>query len=234
MAQVKLNMTYGASGTLPAVSGANLTNLTSGNLTGALPALNASALTNLDATDLSGNLPALNASALTTINASNISSGTLNTSRYVDVKGKINQITRTFTTTGNSSVGTTSTSYEDSGITVSITPSATDSVIIVDFTCAMSVYKGTIVAQTSLYRAIGAGADTEVTTASYKWSYINYPLTTSDTIYAPMFLRFIDTTHNTTSACAYKIYFLTTNASYQYTLAHSNTTYSMIATEVLA
>ena len=51
MAQVKLNMTYGATGTLPAVSGANLT----------------------------------------TLNASNISSGTLNTSRYVDVAGKILQ-----------------------------------------------------------------------------------------------------------------------------------------------
>lgn len=67
MAQIKLNATYG--------------------LTGTLPALNGSALTNLDATDLSGNLPALNASALTTINASNISSGTLNTSRYVDNAG---------------------------------------------------------------------------------------------------------------------------------------------------
>ena len=198
-------------------------------------------------------MPASSGINFTALNATNLGSGTVPTARlgsgtassstilYGDQTykaepspGKINQITRTFTTTGNSSVGTTSTSYEDSGITVSITPSATDSVIIVDFTCAMSVYKGTIVAQTSLYRAIGAGADTEVTTASYKWSYINYPLTTSDTIYAPMFLRFIDTTHNTTSACAYKIYFLTTNASYQYTLAHSNTTYSMIATEVLA
>ena len=198
------------------------------------------------ATDGSGaSLTALNASELGsgTVPTARLGSGTASSSTilYGDqtykaepAAGKINQITRTFTTAGNSSVGTTSTTYEDSGITVSITPSATDSVIIVDFACAMSQYYETVVGQTSLYRAIGAGADTEVTTAAYKWSYINYPLTTSDTIYAPMFLRFIDTTHNTTSACAYKIYFLTTNASYQYTLAHSNTTYSMIATEVLA
>jgi len=49
MAQVKLNMTYGATGTLPAVSGANLTNLTSGNLTGALPAISGASLTGISA-----------------------------------------------------------------------------------------------------------------------------------------------------------------------------------------
>ena len=47
MAQIKLNMTYGATGTLPAVSGANLTSLTSGNLTGALPAISGASLTSL-------------------------------------------------------------------------------------------------------------------------------------------------------------------------------------------
>ena len=199
------------------------------------------------ATDGSGaSLTALNASELGsgTVPTARLGSGTASSSTilYGDqtykaepAAGKINQITRTFTATGNSSVGTTSTSFADSGVTVSITPSATDSVIIVDFACAMSQYYETVVGQTSLYRAIGAGADTELTTASYKWSYNNYGGGDAYTLtYAPMFLRFIDTTHNTTSACAYKIYFLTTNASYQYTLAHSNTTYSMIATEVLA
>jgi hypothetical protein len=45
MAQIKLNATYGLTGTLPAVSGANLTSLTSGNLTGALPAISGASLT---------------------------------------------------------------------------------------------------------------------------------------------------------------------------------------------
>ena len=49
MAQIKLNATYGLTGTLPAVSGANLTSLTSGNLTGALPAISGANLTGLSA-----------------------------------------------------------------------------------------------------------------------------------------------------------------------------------------
>jgi len=72
MAQIKTNLTYGTTGTLPAVSGANLTSLNGTQVTsGTLPMAR-----------LSGTLPALNGSALTTINASNISSGTLNSARY--------------------------------------------------------------------------------------------------------------------------------------------------------
>ena len=47
MAQIKLNATYGLTGALPAVSGANLTSLTSGNLTGALPAISGASLTGI-------------------------------------------------------------------------------------------------------------------------------------------------------------------------------------------
>ena len=49
MAQIKLNATYGLTGTLPAVSGTNLTNLDATDLSGTLPALNGSNLTNLPA-----------------------------------------------------------------------------------------------------------------------------------------------------------------------------------------
>ncbi len=49
MALVKLNATQGLTGTLPAVSGANLTNLDAADLSGTLPALNGSALTNVSA-----------------------------------------------------------------------------------------------------------------------------------------------------------------------------------------
>jgi len=51
MAQIKLNATYGLTGTLPAVSGANLTSLTSGNLTGALPAISGASLTGIAGID---------------------------------------------------------------------------------------------------------------------------------------------------------------------------------------
>jgi hypothetical protein len=79
MAQIKLNATYGLTGTLPAVSAANLTALngsqvTSGTLpmarlSGTLPALNGSALTSLTSGNLSGNLPAISGASLTGISS---------------------------------------------------------------------------------------------------------------------------------------------------------------------
>ena len=47
MAQIKLNATYGLTGTLPAVSGTNLTNLDASDLTGALPAISGASLTGI-------------------------------------------------------------------------------------------------------------------------------------------------------------------------------------------
>jgi hypothetical protein len=47
-------------GTLPAISGANLTSLTAGNLTGTLPAISGANLTSLTAANLSGNVPTAN------------------------------------------------------------------------------------------------------------------------------------------------------------------------------
>ena len=62
------NLTAGnLTGTLPAISGANLTNLTAGNLTGTLPAISGANLTNLTAGNLTGALPAIDGSALTGI-----------------------------------------------------------------------------------------------------------------------------------------------------------------------
>ena len=56
MAQIKLNATYGLTGALPAVSGANLTSLTSGNLTGALPAISGASLTGIGASTTKGDV----------------------------------------------------------------------------------------------------------------------------------------------------------------------------------
>jgi len=47
MAQIKLNATYGLTGTLPAVSAANLTSIPAANLTGALPAISGASLTGI-------------------------------------------------------------------------------------------------------------------------------------------------------------------------------------------
>ena len=81
------------SGTLPAVSAANLTNLPAANLTGtvadarisaltaskltgALPAISAANLTNIPAANITGTLPAISATNLTNVPAANIT-GTL-------------------------------------------------------------------------------------------------------------------------------------------------------------
>lgn len=90
--------------TLPAVSGANLTNLDAADLAAGtipdarfpatLPAVSGANLTNLDASDLASGtipdarfpatLPALNGSALTNLDASDLSSGTVPAARLAD------------------------------------------------------------------------------------------------------------------------------------------------------
>lgn len=68
-------------------------------------------------------------SALTNLNASNISSGTINSSRLPGGLGKVLQVVSANTTTH---VSSSSTSYTDiSGLNVSITPSATNSKVLV-------------------------------------------------------------------------------------------------------
>ena len=75
-----------ANGTLPALNGSALTNLTSGNLTGALPAIDGAALTSLTAANItaSGTLPALNGAALTALNGTQITTGTLPAARIAN------------------------------------------------------------------------------------------------------------------------------------------------------
>ena len=57
------------SGTLPAISAANLTNIPAANLTGTLPAVSGANLTNLPAANLTGTLPAISGANLTGISA---------------------------------------------------------------------------------------------------------------------------------------------------------------------
>ena len=76
-----------------------------------LPALNGSALTNLDASDLTGPLPAISGASLTNLDA-----------------GKILQVQHMTTSTQTE---VTATSYSDTAITDTITPSATSSKILI-------------------------------------------------------------------------------------------------------
>ena len=78
----------GLTGTLPAISGANLTNLPAANITGTLPAISATNLTNVPAANITGTLPAIDGSNLTGIggtdfiHAEQISVSGITTSNY--------------------------------------------------------------------------------------------------------------------------------------------------------
>ena len=89
-----------------------------------LPALNGSALTNLDASDLTGALPAISGASLTNLDA-----------------GKILQVQHMTTSTQTE---TTSSSFADTAIRDSITPSATDSkiMIIITDSCQITMAGG--------------------------------------------------------------------------------------------
>jgi hypothetical protein len=118
MAQIKLNATYGMTGTLPAVSGANLTALNGTQVTsGTLPMAR-----------LSGTLPALNGSALTTLNATNVSSGTLNAARYSG--GKIVQTKMEGNYNWSGDASSNSVTYAGFGNELIITPTSSSNALI--------------------------------------------------------------------------------------------------------
>tara|TARA_A100001391_G_scaffold191457_2_gene164826 strand:+ start:558 stop:1109 length:552 start_codon:yes stop_codon:yes gene_type:complete len=82
------------------------------------------ALTTVRSTGI-GSLPAISGANLTSLNASNISSGTLNSARFSG--GKVLQVINA----QQGSFNTNSGSFQDTGLTASITPSATSSKIFV-------------------------------------------------------------------------------------------------------
>jgi len=100
------------SGTLPAVSAANLTNIPAANITGTLPAISGANLTNIPAANITGTLPAISGANLTGISA-----------------GKILQVkqtakTDTFSTSSQSYVNVT-------GLGVTITPASSSNKILI-------------------------------------------------------------------------------------------------------
>ena len=184
MAQIKLNATYGLTGTLPAVSGVNLTALNGTQVTsGTVADARISALTS---SKLTGNLPALNGSALTALNASNVASGTLNASRYSG--GKVLQyITGTTTTTVNNNTQNYATSHS-----LAITPSSSSSKILIIVSqewrmetaeaVHLQICRGsTVIVQTET----GYVANGSATNSGYfPYQHIDSPNTTNATTYS--------------------------------------------------
>ena len=81
----------GLTGTLPAISGANLTNLPAANVTGTLPAISGANLTNLTASNLTGALPAISGANLTGIAATdNVRTGILDVAGIATFRSDVN------------------------------------------------------------------------------------------------------------------------------------------------
>ena len=198
MAQIKLNATYGMTGTLPAVSGANLTNLDATDLSGNLPALNASALTNLDATDLSGTLPALNASSLTNLDARDLENAlpAISGASLPGISaGKVVQVVTAQSTAST----TTSTSFAGMGLTVDITPSATTSKVLVMVTDS-SLYLALAATRITIYRD-----STNIGNSSHGFAYIYSPASGTENPDAVFAAHILDSP-STTSAVTYRVY----------------------------
>jgi len=175
----------------------------------ALTKLNARSATALDATVLTGNLPAINGSALTNLSA-----------------GKIGQIVSS-TDNNPSTISTTSTSFVTTGITVTITPSATSSKILLMFSSGVGYTGSDGESMRQFYRNIDSGGDTALGAGGYGMA--NYALAN----FTPYELTWIDSP-STTSSTVYSMWYKTGNASNTTYAVWSSSYYSLIAMEILA
>lgn len=114
--------------------------------------------------------------------------------------GKILQVIEATTTT---EVSTTSTSYVDTALTGTITPSATDSKILVLISLSVSSAGGAAVAECKIVRTIGSTA-----TDKYVYSQISAP----ENQKGNHFLSVLDSP-SSTSACVYKVQAFLTDQS---------------------
>ena len=180
-----------------------------------------STITSLDATVLSGNLPALNGSALTNISA-----------------GKLNQIIRM---ESGSETSTTGTAFVNSNLTASITPTATDSKILI-FVTDNAMFTHTNSHDDNgmgfrIKRTIG-GTDSTVTTDDqpYQGFYSSQRSGTDHNRRQTMSWHAVDNAHNTTSAITYTHQFnvYRGNDNGRGKSVHDNSRGNMTLIEVLA
>ena len=139
--------------------------------------------------------------------------------------GKINQIVHSQAADA-SYIGTNSSSYVTTSQSVAITPSATNSKI------QLNVFTG---------RPYNSGASESMAvniyssaTSAYLGTGDNMALVRSNAnvIYVPFNIQWIDTTHNTTSAVTYTVFFKS-SSGYSY-FAHEDSVWHIQATEILA
>ena len=170
-------------GEIPAISGANLTNLDASDLTGTLPAISGTNLTNLDAADLTGNLPAISGASLTGFTSSQMPAGS------------IVQLIQAQT---NTPFSTSSASFTDTGFSGSITPTSSSNKIYI--IAAIGAYNTAAngVSPITIYRGSTRVSDSATYGAAYGYS-------SSGSHVMHHTITFLDTP-NTTSSTEYKIY----------------------------
>ena len=143
--------------TMPASSAANLTNIPGANITGTIAAVSGANLTSLTATNLgSGTVPTARLGT-GTASSSTVLYGD-QTYKAEPGGGKILQVVQG--AFRNAETSTTSSTVVNAGCTVAITPSSTDSKILVMFTASVSDGAETTAAFYDISRAIDGGATT--------------------------------------------------------------------------
>jgi hypothetical protein len=243
------------------IADAKITGLSSSKLSGALPAISGASLTALPAT-----LPASSGVNLTALNATNLGSGTVPTARlgtgtadgttflrgdqtYAAAGGgKVNQVQYGLLTSYAQSSTTTATWTDITGLNVTITPSATNSIIYIQYS-VVSCTSGGDYSFFNVLRDIAGGgygawtgsqgdADSTIkrVSAAMPFTTSNNQITTSE----GSLLR--DNTHNTTSAITYKVQFISAGGTFRINRPDNATTGSsgmrslsyITATEILA
>jgi hypothetical protein len=138
------------SGNLPALSAANLTSIPAGNLTGTVADARISALTS---SKLTGALPAISAASLTGLTSSQMPAGSI---LQVVASGTFATVTITSSNT-----------WTDTNMSVSITPSATSSKILISVCQPVRVYGTSNAVQRGAIRLL-RGATVIWNTGEYK------------------------------------------------------------------
>lgn len=140
---------------------------------------------------------------------------TINATGDVNIPGSVIQVVKRITNGGK---GTTSSSYADIDQYIDITPKFANSLILVSWS-ALFYVGGAAVGYATVFRTLTGGSavnmynngdyDTNSSTAALLQFYGGH------TTYFPGSIRFMDTTHNTTSPIRYSVYLKNSDGAMQ-------------------
>lgn len=179
---------------------------------GTFPALNGSNLTNLDASDLTGTLPAISGANLTGVSA-----------------GKLHQIVQA---TNGTTFTTTASGYNATGDQIQITPSASNSKILVSF--GHNVKRGSNNGNIfgTIYRTVSGGSPQQLVGGRGLHQTNGY--ISGSGILQMTFYQYLDTP-STTSQVTYESYFGNESSGHTFEVGEGGGHYTyMQATEILA